>query len=254
MSSTIKYVIGDKFHAYANSVNVFTFTQFIRCGMKKLAAEGQVEWVIGQGLSTNEIELINLICARVNITMAHNRSPVLASSALTHKVKEKNIMITEPGHVAGEEYLYCSQLVLNDDCAEMSDHVSGQHIQGMVLIEAARQMMLAVAEKYVVKEQERGELYCALLKVNTEFKQFSFPLEIDISHRIETLDDALPRRYSVSTVTDFIQNEKVIAQIRIDYLIKDRAQLLQKEAQMAKQALHDNMQLKLKALSLPVAI
>jgi hypothetical protein len=39
--------------------------------------------------------------------------------------------------------------VLVDDAGEhMSDHVSGQHLPGMVLIEAARQMILAVTEEF----------------------------------------------------------------------------------------------------------
>lgn len=54
--------------------------------------------------------------------------------------------------------IFESHLMLNDRCAEMSDHVTGQHLQGMILIEAARQMTLAVTEMYFIDSNDREKI------------------------------------------------------------------------------------------------
>jgi hypothetical protein len=125
--------------------------------------------------------------------------------------------------------------VLDDDCAEMSDHVTGMHIQGMVLTEAARQMMLAVGEKFLLPEALKGKAYFALRKVNSIYHQFGFPIEMKIVHEIKKLK-IRGTTCIIDTLTKFIQNGIVITEVEIDYVASEKSQLSGKEQSMANKA------------------
>ncbi|MDP1217553.1 AfsA-related hotdog domain-containing protein, partial [Klebsiella pneumoniae] len=67
-----------------------------------------------------------------------------------HKRKKANILITSPEK--RDEDNYCARLILQDASELLCDHQTGQHIQGMVLIEAARQTIIATSEKFLLAE------------------------------------------------------------------------------------------------------
>ena len=137
-----------------------------------------------------------------------NRHYQLSPQSLSHKVKTHNTMISEP-LVGRPGHEYVSYLMLDDDCAEMSDHNTGFHIQGMVLTEAARQMMLAVGEKYLLDKTLKGQAYFALRKVNSEFFHFAFPIEMKIVHHV-LRKKVKGTTHLVNPRTEFVQNNQVI--------------------------------------------
>jgi hypothetical protein len=134
--------------------------------------------VIGQGISDHKINLLNaLIKNRSLENSVHVKRPITkmqrSSGHLTHKHKSANNMISTPellGHG-----LYHSYLMLDDQCDEMSDHVTGQHLQGMLLIEAARQMTLAVTEKFYINELDRKNVAFVTNNLTTNFIGYVFP-------------------------------------------------------------------------------
>jgi len=65
-----------------------------------------------------------------------------------------------------------------------SDHRTGQHVQGLLLIEAARQMMLSVSESYLPGENTGARYYVVLNSVNTGYLQFALPLPTLLSNEI----------------------------------------------------------------------
>ena len=210
MSKNIIYIIGDGFCSLNQLENVFTVSQII----KILNAEESFKThlavcVIGQGVSKKEREQLESYSRQNKLGLIINAHQIPTSSELTHKHKCQNIMITEPLTVIpGKKY--CAYLSTDDACAEMSDHLTGHHIQGMVLTEAARQMMLAVAEKYMLDSAEKGNSYCILTEISSSFLQFAFPVEIKIEHEILEFNQLKSNGYEAKTRTIFIQNSTVI--------------------------------------------
>ncbi|MBD2810814.1 hypothetical protein ID853_07945 [Xenorhabdus sp. Vera] len=73
----------------------------------------------------------------------------MGKTRITHKHKRKNVLISKT--IKTGDTSYQCHLLIDDDCAEMADHVTGQHIQGMVLLEACRQMINSVSERFLIK-------------------------------------------------------------------------------------------------------
>lgn len=75
----------------------------------------------------------------------------------THKNKAENVLISEVSQI--DVASYQCHLLIDDGCAEMADHVTGQHVQGMVLLEACRQMVNSVSERFLIKKTVRNRLF-----------------------------------------------------------------------------------------------
>lgn len=229
----ITYIIGDKFYEFSKSDHVISFSEFFKKMEQDSLINNKQVYYFGQGLSDYEKSVVRLCCEKKNIPIFNGGQS--AESALTHKLKQENIMITEPSRIGNNNY-QC-YLVINDDCAEMSDHVTGRHIQGMVLIEAARQMMLAVSEKYVLEKEGQGKAYCILNNIITRFKQFVFPIEVVMNQMITNVQFLRNGVYSVKCVTQFIQSNQVATEIEIEYKLYDKNAMARREEEIAEKCL-----------------
>lgn len=242
MNNNVVYIVGDTFNTFSKLENVFTVSEVLHTinNVESLFLR-QAICVLGQGVSKKEREQLEQYSRNNKIGFIVNANQLPASNQLTHKHKTENIMVTEPMTVISNK-LYRAYLSTDDDCAEMSDHITGQHIQGMVLTEAARQMMLAVAEKYVLKPEEKNNLYCVLNSVKSHFYKFAFPVDIKVEHEVFNLKQNRPGNYQAETKTSFIQNDVIITQVEIDYKFYAKEFLLKMEAQLAEQALKFNVE------------
>jgi len=226
------YIVGNKFKAFTKNAGVYTFSDFIKtvCNSNGLIENSTL--CLGQGLNDEEIDIIKSLAIHKNggyITKAFLKR---ASKEITHKHKEKNILISDP-IVLNKDKAYSAELYIDDDCDEMNDHLTGQHVQGMVLIEAARQMMIAVAEKYILKENEKNNLYCALLSMSSKFHQFVFPIETTIVHKMGGFMARANGVYSGCTETEFYQNGKLVSSISITSIFSNNKYMTEKEASLA---------------------
>lgn len=250
MGKKLIYIVGDKFNNFGMFDNVYSFSEFIDELFKNKSKKDFDKILLGQGLSIQEKKILSIISCKNGLHCLEDIQLDIAKSITTHKHNSANIMIAEP--TKHQEYTYLSKLYIDDSCAEMSDHTTGYHIQGMVLMEAARQMMLSVAENFILAEEERGNSYCALLRVSSQYFQFGFPIETKIIHTIDEIINTKPGRYKAKTHTDFIQNGQIITTVEIDYLFNNKEIMYQKEQLMAKEALLNDFNHKQKSLHLPL--
>ncbi len=246
----VLYVVGDHFGSFSKLENVYTYSAI----MKKIESNEfkflrKFYYVIGQGISKSERKQLQELSHNGQIGLIANGYQKPASTCLTHKQKNENIIITEPLMYVRDK-IYRAYLAIDDSCAEMSDHVTGLHIQGMVLTEAARQMMLAVAEKFILKPSDRGNSYCVLTKMTSQFFQFAFPVDVKIEHEILQLFTENKKGYEVNTRTQFVQNNKIVAHVDIDYKFRDKSILESIENKMALDSLKSNINLQLDNLYL----
>jgi hypothetical protein len=84
----------------------------------------------------------------------------------------------------------------------MTDHVAGQHLPGMVLIEASRQMFIATSELYFRDGDEPSSLLVTTL--NSSFFELAFPVATRIVLTVRDSNDG-DARGPVEVVVDLSQ-------------------------------------------------
>lgn len=177
------HVVGKKFSEFANDNTVITLARAIEtAGFIARNASGVV---IGQGVSDGEAsELENQLneMSRERKIPYITRSKNRAKKELVQKREEKNVLITHPKKVKDDTFN--SFLVIDDDCAEMSDHKCGDHVQGTLLVEAAKQMLIASAVTHVLPKQfssESSPVQFTLKSMEIFYYNFIFPVEATIT-------------------------------------------------------------------------
>jgi len=186
------HVVGDKFAGFRNNNRVITLMEFEHIVETdgKNVNPGTV-FVAGQGLQQKRVAaILKKLSESKSSSCVNFRQSSLkkADSWMTHKHHAENIMISEPNRIDSTNF--CAQIVLDDLCAEMSDHMTGQHIQGLVLLEAARQMFIAVTSNYFLEEKHKKNSYFVLSHMDIDYKSFVFPLQIELLYEIkdQTID------------------------------------------------------------------
>lgn len=183
-ANNLIFVVGDKFKDFGKHDPVYTLSTLLDAlaqdDTSGLAGKAVVP---GQGISTADIGRV-LDAARpglIDVSLLQN-SPVRASSRATHKHRLYNALISTPVQIGPDQYQ--STLLVDDRSELMTDHQSGQHVQGMVLIEAARQMLLAVTETFFISEEEGGEHAFVFNQIDVKYLAFVFPLGCTLRYQI----------------------------------------------------------------------
>jgi hypothetical protein len=237
-------VVGDGFSNLAKQNNTIIFSKFENLleDIKDVPYQPyKFIFHIGQGLNDAQISyiqkkirgenaLINRVMIKTNILLPRS------NEFLTHKRIEKNRLVSEPILISPDEYV--AYLMIDDQCAEMSDHVTGQHLQGMVLVEAARQLTLAVTEKFFIEDKNRKSVSFVTQKLETTFKEYAFPIETCMYYKINNIRGINPINRTFKVTITFIQNEQVVVTVNYEFSIFSKVFLQEKEDMAAKKAIN----------------
>jgi hypothetical protein len=253
MNENIFYVVGEKFKNFSTNKYVMTISELEKlANIYRIGSQPKYTFVIGQGVSADKLEkLINNINKNglsnyfsiKKMDVFDNESNQLS----VHKAKLENVMITTPIFLA--ENKYSSQLTVQDNAAEMNDHVTGQHVQGMVLIEAARQMMLSVSEHHILTEERKNNYSFILSSVNTKFNQFAFPLKITIICEISDLEIKAKGSLKAKMKFSFMQNNINVTEVEINFSAFDKNLLETKEKTFALKAIATSLEIESETLA-----
>ncbi|MGQ3892020.1 AfsA-related hotdog domain-containing protein [Legionella sp. CNM-4043-24] len=239
------YIVGNRLKNFACFDNVYTFDEFKQFYIDVVSAETKsivYEVRVGQGLSdrciNKVIQLLNRPEAK-NIFLINSFLMNLSrgSKLETHKHFDKNIMITSP---LLDNDKYISYLHLDDAAAEMSDHITGQHIQGMVLIESARQMINAVAEKFLIPSHISSLKGFVLNRIESNFKQYVFPVEVKLCLEILNIKNGLNGDFKADAKLKVYQNNIEMCCIEISFSVVDKKILSAIEHSMAEKSIYLN--------------
>ncbi len=238
MFNEVIYVVGAKFNALSELANVITFDEYKLCvEQKKLDPKTIV--VLAQGLNAEEKDQVMNLTRTSTANIVINAYNKPAPSQYTHKKDVKNILVSDPVVlVSGKKFR--SRLLIDDDCSEMSDHVTGVHIQGMLLVEAARQLSIAVSEKFLLDSIQSTDCYFLLKSINTQFNRFIFPVDVSIEHQILDIKTLKGGFKDIVTQTAFIQNNIVATQVDMEFRINAKHILTQTEYQIARETIIKN--------------
>lgn len=242
MKEAVLLVVGDKFAQFSTNNDVIRISQLR--GMLSLPSFLSLEarrlvLLPGQGLGDDDItEVLRLGNASphralFDLSLWHQH-PRRAPSNRSHKHKPENTLISEPRRLSAD--LYELDLLIDEDCELMSDHQTGQHVQGMILLEAARQSFLAVTEAFFLP-QDGPKFYFVINEMTARYARFAFPLDARIRYEIRSRDLAVAsrRRFTVDIAVE--QCGTVAASFVTDFTVFEDARIANREETLAVDAI-----------------
>jgi len=237
MSTNEVYVVGDRFRNFSCNENIYLLSDFMRV----LETNGQqlkgVRVKPGQGLSFNSIMMIEDAIRVANIKeglQLDNIHLKPLDKKYVHKHKDHNVLLGHLKKLSATEYT--ANLFIDERCAEVSDHMTGQHIQGMVLTEAARQMFTAVTEAYILPDELVGRVVYIFNTIEVKFISFVFPLPIMIQHKIIEQNQRKGSSIAFKVEVDFYQNDVLATRANIAFTTYDADYIRSVETEKARQS------------------
>ena len=182
------FVVGDTFAGTAMHLpGILTETEALDKVHASQAMSADIYLYLQQG-----VDLRNLAAAvdDFNSTKAgaagrlHLVSPARSPRAtrrLAHKNRAENIVISAPCKISDRSFEM--DLFFSSQNEFFLDHMTGMHIQGMALVEAARQSFLAVTEAYFLNGDDR-DYYFAIKRMDVAYSNFVFPFDATLRYDI----------------------------------------------------------------------
>ncbi|MEM6705429.1 MAG: AfsA-related hotdog domain-containing protein [Acidobacteriota bacterium] len=159
----------------------------------------------------------------------------LATRGETHKHEAKNIVVTLPRRAGAG--VFELDMWIDGRNEILSDHQTGQHVQGFALKEAARQSLLAVTEHFFLPPGVGKEFVVILNEFDTEFRRFTFPLPIGIRYEIVTEEKDPRGRLKLEVLISFMQAGRTTTSVRVTFAAYRRSFIFAKEHEQAAETL-----------------
>ncbi|MFY9962092.1 AfsA-related hotdog domain-containing protein [Pseudomonas sp.] len=241
----IYVVVANQFGDFARHGHVMSYSQLLQALRKPDNSELKGSRIIaGQGLGHKEIEH----AYRLAVTCGYGSEfehwrmwseAELAGQELSHKRQRKNVLISVPELT--DESTYSASLLLHAENELMLDHLTGQHVQGMVLLEACRQMFLAVTERFHLEDYLPQKRYFVLNEMNVRYTAFAFPLPAQIRYRLLDKKQPRPDRVDVQAEMEVWQDGNLVTCVDVVFSVMDAERLGQREAKLASRAVSSHV-------------
>ncbi len=187
---------------------------------------------IGQGL--NDEQLTHLYSSsqlkQIHVDLVPEQRPQRASLRETHKHENYNVAISKV--IDNGNGTYSSALMIDDINAELSDHLTGQHISGMMIVEAARQMSIATAEKFYVNPLARKKVNFLTNRMNVTYHDLILPVQTEVLCIPVILKRSGPINFRFTVNIHFRQRKKILATLEFDTSVIDARYFHLKEMQL----------------------
>lgn len=231
MNDGVYIVVGDDYLSFANRPNVLTYSQITILLEMSDHWSGDEHIIVGQGINDEMREALKVsfqLRGLKNVSYIGVPAPL----ELTHKRSPSNVLITAPMKLADKLYLY--EFVINDIQDRLSDHVTGQHVGAMLLMEAARQATIASIEcEWIGRESNSWGLI--LETFNAKFDNYAFPLPTSITVNLEEgvgTGNQIPLALNI----EFHQAGKRVSRMLLEVRLSRTALLGKIEKRLADQA------------------
>ena len=235
MKSRSFFGVGDKFQEFAKGKDVLTMNQLkalTRLPHRLLNTHSVL--MLGQGAQEDEVfAFVHSVEASPELSPRFELSDLQrvldrAAPSASHKRIAHNTVIGAPARKSADTFEV--PLNLDERCELMGDRQTGQHVQGMLLVEAFRQSFLAVTDTYFPLGQSKT---CFVINtMHVEFLNFLFPLPAHIEYRIVEADVS-GRRARYKTTMCAVQNGAQCASAVIGFTVYPAETIAQKEAELA---------------------
>ncbi|CAO97457.1 AfsA-related hotdog domain-containing protein [Erwinia tasmaniensis] len=234
-------VVGDKFNEFANGKDVLTITQLeLLTQIPANIIDKEHEIIIGQGVRKDFAGKV--ISNQPRNTIHGNKLKMCSLEKLVndkkneycHKRLEHNVLIGPAEQIEQNSNLFAMPLLIDERCELMADHQTGQHIQGMLLVEASRQAFIAITEEFTYK-QETGRYY-VINSMAINFSSFLFPLPAQV--HFEYLEkDVNERRGRFKAQVRVMQHKTLCASMDVSFTVYPSGLISEKEKSLSEMAM-----------------
>ena len=224
-------IVGEKFAAFARAGQVQCISAVQALFEQPDVQLGNVEFVLGQGVSPARVSAL-LRLAETRGLRKNLRFDQIEKCGQrhVHKQQPQNSVVSVPKRL-GED-LFSSELSLEDDCELLSDHVAGKHLQGMVLIEAARQMCLAVTEEFFSAAYSSGTAFL-WTSISVRFLGYAFPSHLHLVYRVLEHTQKQAKSDSFVVEIEFVQGKNAVAACNLTFETRDKVAVERRETKLA---------------------
>ncbi|MGV0397060.1 AfsA-related hotdog domain-containing protein [Corynebacterium suicordis] len=177
------FVVDDSFSTFAAiSPRVKTATEL--CFEIQNGALTDQELICSAGIDAYRLETINSYCPDDDENQAFpiHCETRIANRRDVHKHESTNVLL---GPVTRTKESFAASFVLSSRNELLVDHKTGIHVQGMVGVEACRQMALCICES-IARDEELLDFSVSLDTFNLQFKNFVFPLPAVITGEVRS--------------------------------------------------------------------
>ncbi|MFL1377509.1 AfsA-related hotdog domain-containing protein [Nocardiopsis protaetiae] len=233
-------IVGDRFGGFAAHDSVLTLGSFVRAvrGGRFDDTDKPVTLRLGQGIGEYEWDYLHAVLrtyGRDDRFHLPERPPLIVNRAEAHKHRAENVLIADLARVGDDTYR--AALRLHSDNEILLDHQTGEHVQGMVVIEAVRQMFLAVTERHHIAHLPPRPYYFVIDSLATDFENFLFPLPAEIHYRTRRADLDDRGRLGFAATVDIEQAGRRAARSEVEFTAFDATFLHGVEHRRAARAL-----------------
>ncbi len=228
-------LVGDRFTGMGAVPGVHTLSRLV--GDLRRGAPVPDVIVLGQGLGNYELDYLHTALAlrddaRGVPVVTANGTPVARS--LVHKHREQNVLLSDLRTLPDGRQQ--AGLVVHGENELLLDHQTGQHVQGMVVAEAMRQMFIAVFEaEHGVRHPDR-HYYVVWNSMSVTFESFLFPLPAEITCEIVEAEVSDPERMTFRVTMGITQAGTSAAQADICFAAFDDHRIKRSELRRATSA------------------
>ena len=232
-------VVGDNYGVFALGKPVITISQLDALAKLPLGVlGGRKVLLLGQGVPEDRCRSV---VETIQADPVHRefldvsdleRLSDRADGKQSHKLHDYNTVIGTPIRV--DNSLFIMPLLVDERCELMGDHQTGEHVQGMIVVEAFRQAFLAVTEAFFPLPGG-DKMYFVINGMNVGFTNFLFPVAAEIHYRIEE-KDINHRRGRFRVDVQAIQNGAVCATCDLGFTTYPADVLAAKETSLATDA------------------
>ncbi len=234
MNPTIHFVVGDDYANFAShNSDVICASEMLRQLDNPLLWSGPHKVLLGQGIDESTRLALAAACRACQID---DLAPVeeLAPTQLTHKHYRDNVLISAPQNLAVKCYQF--ELMLGAQIDRLSDHVTGQHVGAMLLMEAARQAVVVSLECEYSRHSETS-LGFVLERFNSRFDNYTFPLPTAMTVTLLERHGPQSKNVAVSLTIVFQQAGQQVSEMVLDVSLFPTEMLSKIEARKAKKSL-----------------
>ena len=231
------FVVGDKFSEFTNGKNVLTISQLeLLTQIPAKIIDTEHEIIVGQGVRDDFARKV--IKNQKRNEIHDNKLNIISLEKLAeakkncyaHKKIKHNVLIGAAEKVEHNDKLYALPLLIDERCELMADHQTGQHIQGMLLVEACRQSFIAVTEEFFFSGNKNR--YYVINGMAINFSNFLFPLPAVMHYEI--LDqDINDRRARFKAQIRVTQHETACATMDVSFTVYPSEVISSKESELA---------------------
>lgn len=233
-------VVADRFAQFARGDRVLTVS-----GLLALLDAGgprlpDCHWVVhlGQGVDATDGDLLETACekseAAVRLADPDSFRQPLEPPVVVHKDRPENVLLAG---VHSPEPTHCrAELRIHRDNELVLDHHTGEHVQGIVIIEAMRQICIAQFET-AIRPGLAPAAYAGVWKrIDLSFEDFLFPLPATVESLIVESDLSRESNLKFRATTAVRQQGRTVATAGIEYSMIVQARVDTLERRKADQA------------------